>query len=289
MMTQYRNIDAASVLDTMNDHGAGSEVVYTGNGYALVWSCAKIDSKQWNRLDSPYRAKGYWLAIVEDGVAGFSYNLHKTKLPRGYAVIMRPGVIVSQYNDISDFDIRVLNMGTDFPERFEMKDQFEIVRLSEEAMRVADGYFDMIRTLNEEHLDSKNVVENLALSLFQLVLSQRDDRQSEEKSETRSERILRTFVSLLNENGLEQHRIGFYADKMSMTPNYLNSLIKKISGCTVNEWINRLLLMEAKAILTHGDMTVEEISAYLHFTNSPYFCRFFKRYTGMTPSQYRNR
>lgn len=292
-MTRQKLIDEVALLETMDNRGEGERGVFSGDGYAVMMNCRQIHTGQWNKLDRPYRTSGYWLSLVEEGVSGFSYNLHKADLTPGYAVVMRPGVIVSQHADISQFDLRVINIESPLLDSFYMEQPYLIIKLDEQVRAIAERYFELIADLNRHGLDHRETIGHLALSLFHLVIthhaktSERDE--AAEKPKDRREEVFTTFMQLLNEHGLEHHRLSWYADRMATTTNYLNRQVKEASGLTMGQWIDRLLVMEAKAILVHSDLSIEQTADYLHFPNSPQFCRFFKRHTGITPSQYRKK
>lgn len=86
-----------------------------------------------------------------------------------------------------------------------------------------------------------------------------------------------------------ERTVGFYADKLCLTPRYLNTLIRQVSHQTVMEWINQSVILEAKVLLKHSNLLVYQISDELHFPNPSFFCKFFKRMTGMTPQEYQKR
>ncbi len=50
--------------------------------------------------------------------------------------------------------------------------------------------------------------------------------------------------------------ISFYADKLCLTPHYLSTVIREVSGQTVMQWINKPLFFEAKVLLKHSDLLV---------------------------------
>ena len=79
----------------------------------------------------------------------------------------------------------------------------------------------------------------------------------------------------------------FYADKLCLTPRYLNTIIRQTSQQTVMDWINQSIILEAKVLLKHSNLLVYQISDELNFPNSFFFSsKFFKRMTGMTPHEY---
>jgi len=78
------------------------------------------------------------------------------------------------------------------------------------------------------------------------------------------------------------------AKELHVNPNYLNSIIKQLTGKTASAHIQEKLVLEAKAFLANTDFQVTDIADKLGFENTPYFNRFFKKNTGLSPSAYRN-
>jgi AraC-like DNA-binding protein len=80
----------------------------------------------------------------------------------------------------------------------------------------------------------------------------------------------------------------FYADKMHLSPKYLSAVVKKVSGQTPSNWIDGLVIMEAKNLLKYSEMNIQEIAYQMNFPNQSFFGKYFKQRTGMTPSTYRD-
>ena len=105
--------------------------------------------------------------------------------------------------------------------------------------------------------------------------------------ERKNETLLQEFLRLVEMNYKEQRTLTFYAQRLSLTPKYLSSAIKKLSGHSAAEWINYILLLNAKSILRRSNMTIQQTSDYLNFPNASFFGKYFKKYTGMTPREYK--
>jgi AraC-like DNA-binding protein len=84
-----------------------------------------------------------------------------------------------------------------------------------------------------------------------------------------------------------EHSASFYAEKLVMHPNYLNSLVKKHTGMTIKGIIQNRLLLETKYLLHSTNLSIKEISNQLGFSDPNYFATFFKRLENMTPAGYR--
>ena len=103
----------------------------------------------------------------------------------------------------------------------------------------------------------------------------------------RAEEYFKQFTELLGEHYTRERSVGYYARQLCITPKYLTTLIKRISGKSVSEWIDSYVILEAKTLLKYSNMSVQEIAYYLNFPNQSFFGSYFKRNTGMSPSQYK--
>jgi len=77
------------------------------------------------------------------------------------------------------------------------------------------------------------------------------------------------------------------AQQLHVNPNYLNGIIKSLTGKTASSHIQEKIILEAKSFLFNTDLQVNAIADKLGFENSPYFNRFFKRNAGISPTEYR--
>ena len=107
-------------------------------------------------------------------------------------------------------------------------------------------------------------------------------------AQSRQQDVFSRFIELVNEHCFHHHTLDFYADKLCLTQRYLGTLVTQASGTTAKEWIDRALINEAKVALKHSDVTVAQLADSLSFPNPAFFSKFFKRMTGVTPSQYKH-
>ena len=120
------------------------------------------------------------------------------------------------------------------------------------------------------------------------------DREYKKQNEGESEmlempsRHVDSFVEAVDKDFREFHVTAYYADKLCITPNYLNAIVKKAMGVNAKLYIQNKILAEAKKKLAYSNLSVSEIAEHLNFETSSYFIRFFRKYTHSTPLQYRN-
>lgn len=109
-------------------------------------------------------------------------------------------------------------------------------------------------------------------------------------SYTRKQLLFHRFMHLIHEHALREHQIGFYADRLCISSRYLNEITVEYSkGKTPKELIDEQLTVEIKVQLNKLDLSVEEVAGICCFPDSSYLSRFFKKHTGITPKEFRNR
>ncbi len=101
--------------------------------------------------------------------------------------------------------------------------------------------------------------------------------------------LYKQFVQLLPLHYIEHHDVGFYAGELNITTTYLSRIIRQMTGRTVIDHIERMLLIEAMWLLNSTTLSIAQIAERLHFAESTTFSRFFRRLKGISPNNYRNR
>ena len=100
--------------------------------------------------------------------------------------------------------------------------------------------------------------------------------------------LLLNFRKLLNENITEERRPGFYADKLNISPIYLNEIVKDMTGQSSSQYIKNEIVLLAKRELFHTSDSVKEIAYRLGFTDNAYFTRLFTETAGVSPNKFRD-
>ena len=95
------------------------------------------------------------------------------------------------------------------------------------------------------------------------------------------------FMNLVATHAKEQHSVQYYADKLCITPNYLNEMITSTMGFSAKQYIQGKVMEEAKRLLVYTDFPIADIAFELCFSTVSYFIRSFRQHTGETPLLYR--
>ncbi len=99
--------------------------------------------------------------------------------------------------------------------------------------------------------------------------------------------ILKLFKNLVREHYSKWHSTGDYAEKLNITPDHLNRVVKSLTGKTAKEHIQDQIILEAKRLIYFTDLTSKEIGYKLGFSEPAHFSAFFKNCTGVSPSKFR--
>ena len=105
---------------------------------------------------------------------------------------------------------------------------------------------------------------------------------------SRSESIFQEFIKNVEKYFRKERSVGFYADKLNLTPKYLSTVIQQQTGKHATDWIDKYTILEAKTLLKSSTLSIQQIAYDLNFSTQSHFGRYFRNHTGMSPKLYRN-
>lgn len=108
------------------------------------------------------------------------------------------------------------------------------------------------------------------------------------KSENEETSLIKYICEYIQKN-IDTVYLNGLADKLNMSPNYLSQYFKKHSGTTFTNYVNQLRIDTAKELLLNTELTIKRIGKTVGFNNQNVFIRMFRKYEGITPSEYRKR
>lgn len=103
-------------------------------------------------------------------------------------------------------------------------------------------------------------------------------------------RRMTLFHAYIAEHFKESREVGFYAELLHLTPKHFGTIVRKTTGIGARDWIGQYVVIQAKNLLRNRqNMSIQQISNDLGFSDQTTFSRYFKKYSGQTPSEYRNK
>ena len=106
-------------------------------------------------------------------------------------------------------------------------------------------------------------------------------------SGSRKESVVHQFVKLVMKKFKEEKSVQAYADMLHITPKYLTSATRELTGKSAGTLIDDMLIVEAKLLLNESGMPIAHIAENLNFSDQFVFSKFFKKHTGQNPSAFR--
>lgn len=97
------------------------------------------------------------------------------------------------------------------------------------------------------------------------------------------------FEGLLEKEFRTQHQVAFYAAQLHLTPNYLNEVLRDLTGHTAKELIQNRLLLEARRLARFSDLSAKETAFELGFADPAHFSRWFKNCAGVNFGEFRSK
>lgn len=254
-----------------------------------------------HEVDFPVKSESMLALSVVEGSIKLKINLQDVEVHGGQTLGMMPGCIFQLLErsenirffcmmiapEVIDSIQKSFGIHIDLAHRYY---NFGVHDISESSMEMGRAMYRLIKEELEQpdYEMKKEVIQRYCeiwiLKDFSMTEGQR--KPEIRKPVGRKEQIFRDFLTLLEQYYTQERSISFYADRMCLTPKYLSTIVKEVSGKHGMQWIDEYVALEAKALLRDGSMSVKQVSDRLNFPSQSMFGRFFKKMTGYSPKQY---
>ena len=160
--------------------------------------------------------------------------------------------------------------------------------LSEEEMKQVEALHTLLYNIIHSEQKAAQVILNLtAAFLWQADYLWNRHEDESRGSLSREQRVFTDFVQLVSRYATQEHNIDFYAQHLFLSPRYMSTLVKQVSGKAAKQWIDDAIITRIKVELRHTNKSAAEIADEMNFPNPSFFCKYFKRMTGMTTQVFR--
>ena len=259
------------------------------------------DIKDMSLSSSPTSLNAACLTVCLKGWCKLELNLQQCEMREGMLGIILPDQIVLQRERSDDFsgsfiavsrdfmDLVIPTMQQLFPMFFMIKER-PCIAVTADELQAFEEYHSFLwsKVKLKDNPYRKEITQGLLMALFYEIYDIYQGHAVKERTpKSRKEDLFARFIRYVYEFYKEERSVSFYADKMFLTPKHLSTVVKEVSGKTAGEWIDSLVILEAKAMLKSSEQSIQEIADELHFANQSFFGKYFKHHTGFSPKEYR--
>ncbi len=253
-------------------------------------------------LSYPLRVDALLIGICLKGSIKISTNLKEWVLTENTCIISLPENVIGVKEISPDNEGVIIAISLDYLRKINLDlktilpyyvlvRNYPCIKLEGHETERLNQFFQLISLcLKDEDSSRKEDIIQGLFSALVFKISENLDRTgaSNRALKTKSkEYYFMRFMELLLKDFRENRNVGYYADKMAVTPKYLSALIKEISGSSAAQWIDEYTIMEASMLLKFSDKNIQQVADSLNFPSQSFFSKYFKHHTGLTPSEYR--
>jgi len=247
-------------------------------------------------LRFPHRHSFYHLVYFTTGSGSHTIDFETFKVEAGQIYFMVPGQLHS-WHFKGNIDGYILNI-SDHLLHSAIKDNMNIEQFpflsgvaASSVVQLQQSRPDVEQLLqqivDEAAGNAPLGMEMIRLHLGALLIYTLRDLPATTTSKPLVPDTLTNFRKLVDRHYATKHLPKEYATMLYITPNHLNALCNNMLGMPAGEVIRQRILLEAKRMLAGTTISVSEISWELNFKDNSYFTKFFKKYAGTTPEQFR--
>jgi YesN/AraC family two-component response regulator len=120
-----------------------------------------------------------------------------------------------------------------------------------------------------------------------LILLTRLIEENQKKAENPSKKYVEQAVRFIQDSLAQDLTIEIISKEVHISPDYLQHIFKDLTGFSIMEFVTTQRINQSKDLLKSTPKTITEIASFVGISNSQYFCTLFKKYTDMTPRQFR--
>lgn len=248
------------------------------------------------------RTEGGAILFCRRGSATVTVDQLRDRVTRDTLLLLLPGSILHLNERTDDFRVRFCAFSLELfseaayrldPSFFHILHEHAIIRLPD---RIIEGVRNWFQMASYTYRDRGNIFRNTIIrNRLQNVLLEAFDKTQRfapdvhsQTGTTRQADLFQRFVALVHEHCTEQREVAFYADRLCISTRYLSTIIRSVAHLTAKEFIDRSVVLEIKMLLGSTELSVQEIAYRLHFPDQSYLGRFFKKHTGVSPTEFRN-
>lgn len=245
--------------------------------------------------DVPHRHNYYEIIWVQEGSGTCLIDLERFEITPGHVYCVIPGQL-HQFKTNDKLRGFVLSFMPDFlliPEgnvtliSRQKYARSRVINVSDTMKNeIEDLLNKMIREYDNFFLMRSEILRGL-LKVFLIYLTREYEPSHEDLESPRRVELVNKFFSILEIKYMQHKMVAEYAGELSVSPNHLNEIVKKVSGFPASHHIRQRVLLEAKRLAAYSGASMKEIAYTLGFEDIAHFSKFFKNLSGLNFSSYK--
>lgn len=216
-------------------------------------------------------------------------------------LVCRPNDVIDNCMLSPDFDGAVLCLSrrgileqiseSELWEKFFHLAENPIIRVREESQGMFKLYGAMLTAkikMERTSFYGEIIASIVKAGLYELLSNVENESVSYGRGLTNQREVLfKRFIDLLSTTRTKPRHLSWYAEKLCITPKYLSTVCKQVSGKTAFDWINEYILVDIRFWLKNTNKTISEIAYLLKFPNISFFGKYCRTHFGVSPTEFR--
>ena len=244
------------------------------------------------------------ILICRKGKATVNINYKEWHLHEGAVITVFPNDVVELKvkSEASLFDVEMLKYNASLLREASLQlEQTVYSSLREDRCRqdtpvvtnIIDSMFALLKVyFNQSECTCISQLVLLQLKAFfvgfhEYLQRNPQNRPDDEVKSYRVRELFNRFMKLMERDYKLSRDVNYYADLMHITSKYLTNIVRQVAGHTPKTIIDQYVILQLKMQLQRSSQSIKEIAWEYHFTDVSFFCRYFKKHTGLTPQQMR--
>ena len=260
-----------------------------------------IYSEDINRINSPQFIDWGVHLICNEGDAMFLFNSKPVTIQKNDAAVINHPELVTHINASDELKIRFIASPFKFIYSLLPANHYGIgghislfenpvIPLCEgDALRFNNDIEQLrLRRADIHHLFYDELIGSLALTMIYDLFDFHAKLHGESTPTERTTNVVKRLLALLENGRAKRYReVGYYANELNVSPKYLSETVKRITGNSVMNLIDKYAVPVLIDFLKNSELTFTQISEEMNFSSLSYFSRYARKHLGMSATAYR--